>query len=234
MLGTLVESRRRRERSLGGTIVSVSTHAALIGAVIAATASGGPPVRQADSRDTTVIYLPPPLEPSDGQVRRTPTAGRTSRMPFVGPVTIPSPAIVPGPEIPIVSESIVFGGTADCACSGDSSVVSASSGDPGGGSTPMLGWMVDVPAWPRAGNPAPTYPRMLRDSGVEGVVLAQFVIDTTGRAEPATFRALDASHALFEMAVREAVGKMRFRPAESAGRKVRVVVQQSFAFRLRR
>lgn len=78
----------------------------------------------------------------------------------------------------------------------------------------------------------PVYPPSLRAEKVEGEVLAQFVIDTTGRFEPGSFHVLKSSHALFTQALRDALPEMRFVPAEVGGRKVRQLVQQPFTFAL--
>jgi protein TonB len=76
----------------------------------------------------------------------------------------------------------------------------------------------------------PKYPDELRAAKLEGQVLAQFVVDTTGHVEPATFKVLLSSHALFTQAVRDALPGMQFLPAEVGGRKVRQLVQQPFVF----
>jgi protein TonB len=71
---------------------------------------------------------------------------------------------------------------------------------------------------------------MLKAGGIEGEVLAQFVVDTTGRAEAGTFKVLKSSHELFTVAVRNALPSMRFLTAEVGGRKVKQLVQQPFTF----
>lgn len=76
------------------------------------------------------------------------------------------------------------------------------------------------------------YPDMLRAANVEGEVLVQFVVDTTGRADLGTFKVLKSSHDLFTAAVRSALNSMRFYPAEIGGRKVKQLVQQPFTFTL--
>jgi protein TonB len=78
----------------------------------------------------------------------------------------------------------------------------------------------------------PRYPSMLQSAGVEGDVHAQFVVDTLGRVERGSVRILDASHDLFAAAVRDALGRARFKPAEAGGRKVRQLAEQTFTFRL--
>lgn len=78
------------------------------------------------------------------------------------------------------------------------------------------------------------YPDMLRSANVEGEVLAQFVVDTTGRVERATIKILKSSHDLFTNAVRQALNSARYYPAEIGGRKVKQLVQQPFNFTLTR
>ena len=84
------------------------------------------------------------------------------------------------------------------------------------------------------GTAAPRYPPMLQSAGVEGNVRAQFVVDTLGRVEQGSFRALEATHDLFVVAVRDALLRARFSPAEAGGRKVRQLVEQTFTFTIRR
>ena len=58
---------------------------------------------------------------------------------------------------------------------------------------------------------------MLRSANVEGEVLAQFVVDTTGTAEMSTFKVLKSTHELFTQAVKNALPNMRSIPPKSAG-----------------
>jgi len=89
---------------------------------------------------------------------------------------------------------------------------------------------VDRPVALAPGVVGPSYPEAMRSAGIEGSVLAQFVVDTLGRADVSSFVALHSDHALFAVAVRTALVRMRFLPAEAGGRKVRQLVQQSFQF----
>jgi protein TonB len=81
-------------------------------------------------------------------------------------------------------------------------------------------------------NAAPTYPSMLQNQGVAGQVIAQFVVDTTGRVDISTFKVIESSHDLFSSAVKNSLSRMRFQPAEVGGRKVKQLVQQPFVFNL--
>ncbi len=83
---------------------------------------------------------------------------------------------------------------------------------------------------PSSGGPA--YPIPLLDAHIEGEVLARFIVDTTGRADPKSFIALQSSHSGFTSAVRDALPLMKFRPARLKGAAVAQLVVQSFAFRI--
>ena len=73
-----------------------------------------------------------------------------------------------------------------------------------------------------------SYPDMLRSANVEGEVLAQFVVDTTGRVVMNTFKVLKSSHDVFTTSVKELLADLRFYPAEVGGRKVKQLVQDAF------
>lgn len=81
---------------------------------------------------------------------------------------------------------------------------------------------------------APRYPDELRAANVEGVVHAQFVVDTTGKADLGSFKVSSATHDAFVQAVKAALAEMTFTPAEVEGRKVRQLLQLPFAFSLSR
>ena len=58
----------------------------------------------------------------------------------------------------------------------------------------------------------------------------EFVVDTLGIPDPATIRRVSSSDASFELAVREQIDRMRYEPAQLAGRRVRqLVVHESKA-----
>ena len=80
------------------------------------------------------------------------------------------------------------------------------------------------------GTGVPRYPEILREGAIEGEVLLQFVVDTSGRAMVNTVKVLQSTHDLFTVSVRSSLPEMRFLPAEVGGRKVRQLVQQPFIF----
>ena len=57
-----------------------------------------------------------------------------------------------------------------------------------------------------------------------------FVVDTAGRVDVSSFKVVRTSHDLFAAAVKNALPRMRFFPAEIGDRKVRQLVQQPFSF----
>jgi TonB family protein len=114
--------------------------------------------------------------------------------------------------------------------SGYSGVVAGASIVPAAPGAPFfMEFMVDKPAalLPDA---APRYPERLLRAGIEGQVIAQFVVDTLGKPVTATFRILKTSHVEFGDAVREALASLRFAPAEKGGVKVSQLVQHPLVF----
>jgi TonB family protein len=84
----------------------------------------------------------------------------------------------------------------------------------------------------KAGQPAPVYPTELRRAGVEGNALLEFVVDTGGRADPATVQVLRASAPQFVDAVLDVLPDIRFEPMSVEGCPVAVQLQQTFNFTL--
>ena len=81
---------------------------------------------------------------------------------------------------------------------------------------------------------APAFPPDLLARAIEGTVSTQYVVDTTGFADPASLKILRATHPQFALAVREALPFMRFYPAKVGNHKVRQLVEQDFTFRIRK
>ncbi len=81
---------------------------------------------------------------------------------------------------------------------------------------------------------SPQYPLQLRQARVEGRVLLRFVVDESGRVDPASMAVVSATHSRFESPARQAMATCRFRPARMADRAVRVTVMAPVDFRLPR
>jgi TonB family protein len=82
------------------------------------------------------------------------------------------------------------------------------------------------------GNAAPRYPDMLRSANIEGEVLAQFVVDTTGHVDMSSLKVLKTTHDLFTNSVKQSLPTIKFSPALVGGRKVKQLVQMTFPFTL--
>ena len=65
---------------------------------------------------------------------------------------------------------------------------------------------------------------------VQGSVEVQYVVDTLGHAEPASWRVMRSTNPQFEAPAREAIMKGVFKPARIKGVAVRQLVQQSIKF----
>jgi protein TonB len=77
---------------------------------------------------------------------------------------------------------------------------------------------------------APVYPSRLRDAGIEGHVIVQFIVDEKGNALMDSFKVLRSNDNAFSDAVKKAVSQTLYIPAELQGRKVRQLVQQPYKF----
>jgi hypothetical protein len=81
-----------------------------------------------------------------------------------------------------------------------------------------------------AGVVEPFYPDSLFAFRVNGEVLAQFVVDTTGQVLIETFKAVSSTHPAFTESVRRSLRRSKFRPAILAGRPVRQVMVLPYRF----
>jgi protein TonB len=73
---------------------------------------------------------------------------------------------------------------------------------------------------------------VLQSAGIAGRVELQYIVDTTGHAEPGSFKILKSTHQAFEEPAREAIMKSVFKPAKFRGRPVRQLVQQAMSFKI--
>jgi protein TonB len=90
--------------------------------------------------------------------------------------------------------------------------------------------VVERVAWPQRDNPRPRYPSELQRAGIEGTLLVQFVVDSTGRVDEKTLTFPNDAQPGFLRAVKDALLRSRYFPAELAGMRVRQLVQQQFTF----
>lgn len=229
MFDTLLESRAGRSGSAGGALASVTAHSALIAAAVLATAQASVKVTKPVETNHVVYFPRPPLV----LPVRSATTSVTDRKPVLPKpiqVSIPGSHFAPldlrsltslagevaSPEIPTGTSA----GRAGAVALDPSGVFQESE--------------VETPASLISGNASPRYPETLRSAGIQGSVVALFVVDEGGRAEVDSVRFVRSDNRLFEDAVRVALRRMQFVPAETGGRKVRQLVQMPFVFTLNR
>lgn len=247
MVSRLLESGVRRKRSIGGAIPSIIFHATLILIAVRATAKATTYVNQ-HSSDVYRVYLPqsPHSEPSSGGA---PKSATPSKAPSVSSKPAPAPSLPSIPtNIPPISTAVV--GAVVTSDPGTSTVVGAGDfqgggvgsggfgnghgiGGGGAGSGVYSGNEVDRAAYLAKDNPIPPYPETLRQAGIQGNVVLQFIVDTTGRVEPKSVVVKASDNTMFTTSVLTTLRKMRFVPAEAAGRRVRQLVEQPFTFNLK-
>jgi len=75
------------------------------------------------------------------------------------------------------------------------------------------------------------YPASMRGTGVSGDVMAQYVVDQTGRVDVSSFKVLKSSGPAFTAVVKEALPTLQFDAAVIRGRRVRQLVEQEFQFK---
>ena len=90
---------------------------------------------------------------------------------------------------------------------------------------------VDVMPVALVSNPLPVYPAELARARVDGRVLVEFRIDSAGAVDLESLRVVQSTNALFTQAVRGALPRMRFLPAQVDRHAVGITVRQPFVFR---
>jgi protein TonB len=237
MFDNLIESKAKRQRSTGGTLFSLVFHTAIIGAAVYGTLEAKQQLEKPKAEKVEFVKMekknepPPPKEepkpPPPRDVVAAPPPPKGFQV-LTAPVKIPD--VLPDIDLTkkVTNEEDftgkgVAGGIAKGVVGGTAPVVN----------NDQAYFEFQVEKQVAVSTPiAPRYPDMLRSANVEGEVLAQFVVDTTGRADMGTFKVLKSSHDLFTNSVRAALPQMRFYAAEIGGRKVKQLVQMPFQFTL--
>jgi len=239
MFNNLIESQAKKQKRAGGSFMSIVVHTAVVAALIAVTKGAGAVMEEEKVEKVEFVEVkkdePKPPEPEKAP---PPPDAVAAPPPPKGFQVLSAPIEIPNviPEIDLskkvtdeadFSGKGVAGGIAKGVEGGKGPVIQNAD-------QPYFDFQVEKPVVMAPGSQGPAYPDMLRTAGIEGTVLAQFVVDTTGRAEMATFKALKSDNDLFTNAVKNALQRMRFLPAEVGGRKVKQLVQQPFQFSLNR
>ena len=236
MFDQLLETKAAKQKKSGGTVISIILHTVLVAGAIYATNKTAEALEK--PKEEKVVLTETKKEPEPEKPKEQPKPQEV-----VAQVAPPKGFQVPVPpvDIPDVIPDVDLSkkATDEADFSGKGVQGGIAKGVEGGtgpviSDQPYFDFQVEKAAAAIPGSGSPAYPEMLKSSGVEGEALVQFIVDTTGRAELGSFKVLRASHDAFGQAVRSALPRMRFLPAEIGGRKVRMLVQQPFAFALNR
>ncbi|MEO8193047.1 MAG: TonB family protein [Gemmatimonadales bacterium] len=264
MMNTLLESKPRKTRSAGGTIFSVVLHSAIVFFAVFATARASVPDEKENRAEKVNFVSvkkeePPPVEkkkeeppppkkkaapPKAPKAVELPPAPKAEIAPPKGFKVLEAPITIPT-KIPDIDLSARVTNEADFsgkgAAGGSSTGTEGSSGtkEGAGGGTAIdtnknyAEFEVERQVTAISGTDV-SYPESMRTSGAEGEVMAEFVVNENGRVESGTFKVLSSSNAAFTQAVKNALPRMRFRPAQIGKTNVSQVVQQAFVFKLRK
>jgi protein TonB len=229
MFNNLVESKPKKTKGRGGTIFSFVAHYGLILFVIytsaqAATQDDGPKQEKVDFVEVKKEEVVKKEEPPPPELVAAPPPPKGFQV-LTAPVEIPN--VLPDIDLTrrVTNEADFTGKGAAGGFSTGVETKTAIRDD-----NTYFEFQVEKPVMQAPNSPTPQYPDILRQAGVEGEALVSFVVDTTGRADVASFKVIRATHELFATAVKNALPRMRFIPAEVGDRKVRQLVQQPFSF----
>ncbi len=221
MFDNLIESKRKanRKKMFGVGFVSLTIHTAVIAAAVIATLNAG----QSDNSvrvDTAMVFIeqqqqkPPEQQPIQLDV------------PLKGFQTVVAPAEIPTNIPPVnlqehfdpkdYSGTGVEGGMANGLVPTDQVYMEAI--------------VEEKPEVLSA--PLPVYPELLKQAGIQGRVLIQAVVDTSGRAEPNSLKIIQSPNPGFDQPARNFVLRALFRPARVHGRAVRVLIQVPIDFKI--
>ena len=221
MFNNLLESRPVKQRTAGGMVGSVFLHTLLLVAAAYATlhATAKKEKRQENIAFVETKKAPPPKPPPQEMAPPPPKGFQV----LTAPINIPN--VLPDIDLTKqITNAEDFSGKGVAKATSKGIEVKAVEGQT------YFEFQVEKPVMQAPNSAVPRYPEILKSAGVEGEVLASFVVDTTGKAEPGSFKVLHATHELFASAVRSALPNMNFLPAEVGGKKVKQLVQQPFVF----
>ena len=237
MFNNLLESKPKKQRSVGGLILSGVIHAILGMGAVYGTLQAKEQLEKPKQEKVEFVEMkkkdepPPPKEepkplPKDVVVAPPPPKGFQV---LTAPIKVPD--VLPDIDLSKkVTDEADFTGKG--VAGGKANGVVGGTAPPINTDQPYFEFQVEKTVSTVQNGVAPRYPEMLKSANIEGEVLAQFIVDADGRYEQGSFKVLKSSHDLFTAAVRNALPNMRFYPAEVGGRKVKQLVQQPFTFAL--
>ena len=233
MFENLIESQDKSKKSIGQTVASFIVHAAVIAAAVKVTAAGAEAVKNAVV-DTTMVFLKPPPPPPPPPDQPPPDVIVSQNPPPKGFQTVVAPTDIPKDIPPVDLEQKPFDPKDFTGKGVEGGLATGIVG--GTGPVDVAGVVytegqLDDPVQPIS-IPTPRYPPVLQSAGIAGSVDVQYVVDTTGHAEPPSFKVMKSTHPAFAEPAKEAILKGVFKPAKFKGQPVRQLVQQRISFKV--
>ena len=231
MFENLIESKPKAKKSLGQSVVSLLVHAGVIAAAVKVTAGVAESSKDRVT-DTTMVFLKPPPPPPPPPDQPPPDVIVAQHPPPKGFQTVVAPTDIPKDIPPIDLNEKPFD-PKDFTGKGVEGGIAAGIV---GGTGPVSGEVfleaqLDDPVQPIS-IPTPRYPPVLQSAGIAGSVDLQYIVDTTGHAEPNSFKVMKATHPAFAEPAKEAISKGVFKPAKFKGQPVRQLVQQRISLKV--
>ena len=224
MFDVLIESKRKSEKkkALGVGAISLMLHTVLITGAVVATLTAGP--GDASTKvDTQMVFLnqqeQKPDQPPPPQLDMQLKGFQTVVAPTDIPTNIPPVNLQEHFDPRDYSGVGVEGGVATGIVPGADQVLS-------------VDVVQEKPE--RLSGPQPAYPPLLQQAGIEGRVMVQAIVDTSGRIEANSVRVVESANPGFDVPAKNAVLKSLFRPGRVYGRAVRVLVAIPIDFRIGR
>ena len=195
------------------SVASITLHVGLGAAVLFGTAKAG----RSDPTlpiERPIVFQPASLVEKGGGVSLP--GPITVVQPDIGNISIATPLPQTGALMP--SFSPVYAGA----------VSTPTTGLPGGMGTLFTEEHAEV-----LSGPLPVYPDLLRQAGVQGRVVLEAVVDTTGRVLAQSIAIVSATNPAFVAPARQALLATLFRPAMVGGTAIRMRVRIPYEFAIR-
>jgi len=222
MMRLWVESYSRSTPVSSSAVISVVTHALLIGGAIASTTR--PASLDPDWIENRAYYLPPPNRAPSQEGSRE-TIKYVELAPEGVGAGYGQAGLGTGQPVQHDSSASVGDLGRDLTNSDPAPTLA-------GGDSVFSQLEVDSIVSRYPGSAAPAYPIEMLKQGVQGSVMTQYVVDTSGFADTTSLKIMRTTHPEFSEAVRTALPFMRFFPAKVGSKKVRQLVEQEFSFKI--
>ena len=223
MFDMLIESKKPKSGGgVTGGAFSITLHAVVISAAVYATMHAKEVAKKVQHVYDITLQTqekkeePPPPKQELASVVAPPKGFQTLSMPTNIPINIPAPSANTSFNAADFSGVGVEGGVARGI---------TTSGPVVRTDQPYLESVVEERP-ERISGPLPHYPEILKQAGIDGHVVIEAIIDTTGHAERGSIKILSTTNQLFEQPSKEFMAASVFRPGKIAGRAVRVRIQQ--------